>query len=469
MGLRFDPMGGGKFKAAVEAIMQAESQPVRQLENRKAKVEKKVETFQKFRTAFNELASWLDGLSSYRQFRELKVDTGIGKDLVDVTIDKDTAETGSWQLLVDEMAQRNSVISNGFEDPSEPMMGIGFIVMHREDGSSYDIWVPEEEGSLNGVAALINSDKEAPVRASVIKDDWYDNAPFRLLITSKKEGDINDLNYPDFYFLDPITDFYLEDERESQNAYLEVDGFEIETEGNKVPNFLKGVNLHLLAADPDKPFMLSITEDIPKIAEKVAKLVEKINAVLKFVNEQNAIDDRTDTSVTFAGDTSLQSIEFSLRNQVHRTITVGDPEEDDEEDLKYLRLSELGIRFQRDGLLKFDENKFKQKLEADFETVAQAITHPVYGFANTLRKYVKSYTTSLGGLLSVKEKGLQSRIKNIDNNIETKNRYLKNREKSLVDKFSRLQATLGQLQSQQQYMTAALGAPAGAGIAQLLG
>ena len=50
MGLRFDPIGGGQFKQAVKAIMEAEAQPLKTLEARKGKEESKMKLFQDFKT-----------------------------------------------------------------------------------------------------------------------------------------------------------------------------------------------------------------------------------------------------------------------------------------------------------------------------------------------------------------------------------------------------------------------------------
>ncbi len=56
MGLRFDPMGGGQFKAALQQIVEAERQPVRQLEARKKIEETKIKLFQEFKGQFANFA-----------------------------------------------------------------------------------------------------------------------------------------------------------------------------------------------------------------------------------------------------------------------------------------------------------------------------------------------------------------------------------------------------------------------------
>ena len=41
---------------------------------------------------------------------------------------KDRAEPGSYNIQIDSLAKRSSAISNGFKDPNEPSLGIGYLV-----------------------------------------------------------------------------------------------------------------------------------------------------------------------------------------------------------------------------------------------------------------------------------------------------------------------------------------------------
>ena len=123
MGLRFDPIGGGQFKAAIKSIVEAESAPIKQIEARKGREDAKLKLFQEFKGKFANVDKALAELSSFQKFRELKVDLGDGASQVSVTIDKDKAQPGTYQIEVDQLAARTSVISNGFEDAEDASMG----------------------------------------------------------------------------------------------------------------------------------------------------------------------------------------------------------------------------------------------------------------------------------------------------------------------------------------------------------
>ena len=317
MGLRFDPIGGGQFKQAVKSIIEAESQPIKQLEVHKAQEEAKMKLFQEFRSKFTNVDKALGDLTSFSKFRELKADLGDGTNFASVTIDKEKAQPGSYSLRIDDLAARTSIISNGFSSADENVLGIGFVVMKSPEGGTSEIYVGEENANLHGVATLINQQSDAPVRAAVVKDASDLDSPWKLIVTAKKDGAGNQVDFPDFYFLDGEKDLYIEDHKDAHNAIVQMNGFPIELESNEMNEFLPGVNLHLKQANPDKPFTLNITEDTQKVSGKVKNLVEQLNGVLDFVNKQNQIDEKSDTRNTFAGDTSLQGMEYRIRNLLH--------------------------------------------------------------------------------------------------------------------------------------------------------
>jgi flagellar hook-associated protein 2 len=345
-------------------------------------------------------------------------------------------------------------------------MGIGFVTLYSPDGDSVDIYIDDKNSSLRGIANQINQDPKSPVQASVIRDDSDPDAPYKILFSAKKEGDQNQIDPPDFYFMEGASDLYIDDDREAQNAELTIDGFDIELASNDVKDFLQGVNMHLKQARPDQPFTMTISEDYQKISGKVKTLVDQLNQVLQFIIKQNTIDEKTDTKSTFAGDTTLQTMEYRVRNLVHDSFGAENPKTGD---IEPIFLNQIGVEFEKTGQLSFKEDKFNKALEDNFDMIAQAISGPD-GFANKLKEIFDGFTRLGSGSLSVKEQGLRARIKQIDDQIDQKNLYLDKKKQAVVDQFSRLEGTLGNLQRQQQYLSATLGSAGGGNpITQLLG
>lgn len=465
MGLKFDPIGGGQFKQAVKQIMEAERQPVRTLEARKVREEAKLKLHQDFKVKFANMDRTLQEFQNFQNFREFKVELGDGEGLVAVTVDKTKAQPGSYMMQIDQMARRSSVISNGFSDPDEPQLGIGFAVFDLPNGDSKEVFIDPKHASLRGVASVINREADMPVQASVVKDASNPDQPWRLIMTAKNDGLDDSIGFPELYFLDGEQDFWYDGNQGSENAILKIDGFEIESDTNKIQDFLQGVNIRVRQADPDKTFELVITEDNQKMAGKVKGLVDQINGILEFINKQNQVDDKTDTSNTFAGDTSLQSIEYRIRNLLHDRYPVGDWEDYPE---KFMTLPELGIGFDKTGMLTFNEQKFTKLLEGNFQEVADAITSE-FGFASRMREVMGAYTRSNTGFLAQRENNLRSRVKAIDEQIAQKEQRLDQRNQRLTEQFSRLQGSLANLQRQQAALSSIGGGGGGNIVSQLLG
>ncbi|MCM2324081.1 MAG: flagellar filament capping protein FliD [Oligoflexia bacterium] len=460
-----EPVGGGQFKQAIKQIMEAESQPLKQLEARKTREEARLRLFQEFKGKFAGIDRAINDIATFKKLRELKADLGDGASAVSLTLDKDRAQPGTYQLQVEELAQRTSVMSNGFEDADEPILGLGFLVMNLGNGDTAEIFVDEANSSLRGVAGLINNQPDSPIRAAVIKDSTDPDDPWKIILTSKKDGAINGIEFPEFYFLDGSKDFYIDSDREAKNALVYVDGFPVELDSNDITDFLPGINLHLKQAKPGQPFAITIAEDFQKISGKIRSVVDEVNQVLSFITKQNQIDAATDTRSTFAGDTSLQTIEYRLRNMMHEgfPVPMGDGS------FRVMHLNQVGIEFDKSGQLTFKEDKFTKLMEKDFEGLSEAISGE-FGFAYQLRELIKGYTQMGSGMLNTREQGLKARIKEIDNQIDNRVRQLEKRQTSLVNQFAKLEGSLANLQRQQQQLAVAgMGGGGGNPLAQLMG
>ncbi len=465
MGLRFDPMGGGQFKNALSAIIEAEKQPLKALEKRKENENSRLKLFGDFKSKFNTLRSSLSSMIGFNKFKELKAELGDGANVMSVTIDKEKAQAGSWEVEVKELAERSSMISNGFSDPNRKILGVGYINFDLPDGSTKQVYVTENDSSLYGIAAKINAIPEGPVKATVLKDVTDTERPYRLVISAKKDGNENEVQFPQLYFTDGEEEIFIERDKGAKNALLEVDGFEVELPSNDNPDFLQGVGVQLRQAKPGQKFTMNVKADYPKVVEKVKRVVEGMNGVLEFINKQNQVNESSDTRTTFAGDTSLQNIEFRLRNLMHegflaRETPDGDP--------VIYHLGELGIEFDKKGVITLKEDRLQKMLETDFEGVAESISGD-QGLASQLKTVMDGYADAGSGVMAAREKGIQTRIRQIDETIANKERAIERKTESLTAKFSRLQASLSDMQRQQNYLQSTLGGSGGNPVSQLLG
>ncbi|WP_417337108.1 flagellar filament capping protein FliD [Halobacteriovorax marinus] len=443
MGISFGSIATGLPKDIVKQIIAAEKIPIKNMETRKEKIGDK-------KALVGELIQLMEGVrgnvlknGNARSLRELKVETN--EEILGVNADKNIAQPGTYQIEVTQLAQKSSAMSSGFENPDESYVGVGFIQYFLPDGESKEIYVDSDNSNLNAIAKLINKDSENGLRASVVNDGSGSDSPWRIILSLEETGDEKRAEFPYFYFVDGENDLYLEFEREAHDAKVKLDGFEIELPENKASELIPGVTLDLKKAKPGEEFTLKISEDTQAITAKVEGLVDSINGVLGFIKQQNNMDETTDTSRTLGGDIMLQSLEGRLRSTVFKDIKT---------EFGFKRFSDLGIKFQRDGLLKVETEVLNNALSKDYKLVTQVLTGhygeegKTKGFIDHLSDTVKASLQFPNGLLQSRKNSLQSNIDQIDRRISNKERMIEQKEKNLKDKFARLEGTISRMKSQ---------------------
>lgn len=443
-----NPLGNQKFKQVVREIMNVERQPIRQLEARKAKENERLKLIQEFLGKVRKLPDVYKELDNFRKFRELKAEWP-AKDLIDVTVDKDVAEPGDYQIEVTQLAGRHSMISNGYESPNDEI-GVGYFTYDLPNGDTKSVWLGPGDNTLRGLVSKINDQKGLGIQASLVNDGSDSGTPWRIVVHGKKSGMDNDLIFPDFYFLDGDFRFAVDDERDAQNAIVKFNGFEIMSQSNKF-ELLQGVTVDLKQAKEDYEFTLAISEDVAKISGKVKALVDSINEVLNFVIQQNKLDADSDTSKTLGGDTTLLTVQSRVQTWIFEYFNV-DPEDEE----AFMRLGDVGVSFQKTGLLSFEETKFKKALEENFEGVA-ALFAGEGNFIDRIKELTSSLLAPGTGVVGSREAGIKSRIKEIDRTIINREMALSRREDQLKRQFSQLEGLSSSMQSQQAYLAQALG------------
>ncbi|WPU65507.1 flagellar filament capping protein FliD [Peredibacter starrii] len=445
MGISFGSINSGLPKDIVQQIVEAEKIPIQQMEVRKGKINDKKSLVQQLTTLVENMRGEVLKNKNARSLRELAINTGDSKH-INVTADKNIADPGKYQLEVVQLAQKSSAISNGVEDKDKTYVGVGYIRVNLPNGDEKEIYVDEKHATLSGIAKLINGDSELGIRANVVNDGKDSDEPYRLIVSMTETGDGNRVEFPYLYLVDGEVDIYFEQERPAQDAKVKLDGFEIEVPSNKVTDLIPGVTIDLKKALPGEEINIEITEDVQKIGGKVNSLIDNINNVLKFIKEQNSLDEKTDTQRTLGGDSTLTTIESRVRSAVFTSVMT---------DAGPMRMGDLGVTFQRDGLLKFDQAKFEQALSKDYKSVSQTLTGKYSlengkskGFIDILDETAQTLLSQPTGVLPTRKGGLQSQINQIDRQIANRQRTIAQKEDILKAKFARLEETISKIKGQ---------------------
>ncbi len=444
LGIAFGSINSGLPKDIVQQIIQAEKIPIQKMEERKGKIESKKTLLQDLMKRVENMRGAIYANKSDRSFREFAVN--VSGDGIAATVDKNIAEPGTYQIEVLQLAQKSSAISNGVADKDKTYTGVGYLQYELPDGTSKEIYIDTEHANLTGIAKLINGDSENGMHANVVDSGDGSDEPWKLLITLDNTGDNSKAYFPNLYLVDGEVDIWFDNEREAQDAKIKLDGFEIELPSNQTTDLIPGVTIDLKKAEPGNELTLDIQEDTAKMAGKIDELITNINEVIKFIKEQNAMDENTDTTRTLGGDITLQTLESRIRSTIFAGVKT---------DFGARRIGDLGLTFQRDGLLKLDKDKFQSELDKNLKMVSQVLNGKysiedgkINGFIDNLDKLVSDALKRPSGILSSRKEGLDTQIRQIDRRIENKERQIARKEENLKNKFARLEETISRIKTQ---------------------
>ena len=120
-----------------------------------------------------------------------------------------------------------------------------------------------------------------------------------------------------------------------------------------------------------------------------------------------------------------------------------------------MRIGDMGVTFERSGLLKYDQAKFEAALNKDYKAVSEVITgtyDPVAGktngFIDLLEDAAKTLLNQPNGTLQTRKSGLDSQISQIDRQIANRQRMITQKEEVLKAKFARLEETMSKIRGQ---------------------
>ena len=142
------------------------------------------------------------------------------------------------------------------------------------------------------------------------------------------------------------------------------------------------------------------------------------------------------------GDSMLRTIESSLRR------IIIDPEYAEGTPVK--RLTEIGIEFNRNGTLDYSADKFNKALSANPQGVAKFLRGDGFstGFVSKVKREINALLDSQSGSIANRKRGQDTKIKQINDRIDNKERQLVGKEDGLRQKFADLEQKMSALNQQ---------------------
>ncbi|PIU00660.1 MAG: flagellar hook associated protein [Bdellovibrionales bacterium CG10_big_fil_rev_8_21_14_0_10_45_34] len=457
MAISFGGINTGLPPNLVDQLVEAERIPIKNIETKKAKASEKLGLVNQLDEKLRAINENMSSLADSGGFRDMLLKSG-DPTIVDGSVDPEKADTGRWNLEIVKLAEKAGAMSNLLPDTNSTELGVGYLRFETEDGDK-EVFINGENNTLENVAKAIN---RAPInmRATIVQEKGGDEKGYRLLITHKEIGEEHPIDFPTVYMLDGDQDFFFDIKREASNGKIKLDGFEMEIQDNVIRDLIPGVTLDIKKQAPGEVITLGITEDFEVIAGKVKAFVDTMNEVLSFIQSQSKIDGNTDTSRTLGGDNLLRTVENRLRSLIQNPV-VGIQG-------NYKRLSEVGVEFNRNGTLSYNDEKFQSALQSNpYDVHALFVGDGLsVGIIPTTKRTVGTLIDSSFGVIPNRKRGLQTNIDQMDRRIEGMERRVSQREQTLKRQFANLESTMSRLKQQGALVQAKMGG-AGGGIGGL--
>ena len=447
-GFRITGMASGLPPNIVDQIMEAERIPIKNIEQKKTKLEDTQKLVTDLETKITDITKNLNELLSNKGFTDLKL-VSSDPSIIDGSVDPNAVVTGDYGIEVLQLANKPGAISNGFKDRNVSQIGVGYLKFNTPSGKK-EVYINPSNSTLDGIAAQINASPFG-LRATVIEDRADKSEPFRLMVTGLASGADQQVDFPTVYMLDGDQDFYFDRKRPAQNAKIKLDGFELELSENQTDKVIPGMSLDLKQAAPGREIRVNVKENFEAISGKIKSFVDAYNAALGFIQNQSKMSKDgagRDRLGPLGGDSLLRRVETSLRRIIQNPqIGLGSD---------ITRVIDIGIEFNRNGTLNFSQEKFNKVLNSNPKGVAAFLRGDGFnvGFVPTLKREIGYLLTPSTGVLSNRKKSISDRIDRMNQSIDSKERQLVRREEGLRKKFSDLEAKMSGIQRQG----AALGA-----------
>ena len=276
--------------------------------------------------------------------------------VVDITTTS-SATSGTYSLVVDNLATETKIISNGFANTTSELEN-GRVKV-TSGSASATVTINSTNNSLDGLRLAINN-LGLDVKASFL-NDGDDTVPVRLLISGNLTGATGAVTMS--YSKDsiyPVDEISFTTTQEAKNASFSIDGVSISKSSNTVSDVISGAALKLQSAGSGT---ISLSTDTDAITTKVSDFVDEYNEISLFLSEQLALDTDTEETGVLFGNFAVQNLQQILRSSISSKVTgiTGD----------YTYLSQIGISTKSDGTLILDTDVLSEALIDDIQNVSQ--------------------------------------------------------------------------------------------------
>lgn len=426
----------------IDAIIAASGIPKQSIEARIADYEAKSSKISDLVNRMANITTALEDMASIGDFRSYAADY-VENDAFSVDVDGEAVE-GSYEIEVSDTAKAEQWVSTGFSDAESDASLVGDLVLGYDSDSTT---ITVDGMSLEEIATEIN---DVDGLTAYVMDTGDSTNPYRLVV----QGDDRGTDYSiDFSSSTAAVSSALgfDDTAnrtvEAASASLTINGVEVTSDTNTVTDAVPGMTITLTGTNAGDALTVEVSSDPDAIEEKVQAFVDAYNDVVNFISTNSIYDTDEGIRGAFVGESGVRRVSSGMQ-----AIVTGVYSDLGQE---YDSLTLIGISSTSTGTLEIDSDKFQEILLSDPDQVADLFTSDD-GFIAAMNDQLDVYTDSTTGSLSVRKDSIEGRITDLNDDIDAMNDRIDRLESRLRSQFTRMEASIGELQSTGAFIASML-------------
>lgn len=375
------------------------------------------------------LASALQALTDAQGVLAEKQGSSSDPNVLSLTSSTASAVAGSHTIVVTQLAQTSSYVSDAIKNDGDTLSGSLTI-----NGKTLNIDSADNDTTLSLLESAINSGSFG-VTASIVTDA----SGSRLSLQSNTSGAAGQITLSG-NITDTTTNSAVNMSvgQSGQDAQLTVDGVQLTSASNTITGAISGVTFQLLSTSPkdangnQENVQVQITNDNSDVETAIGKFVNAYNTVVGDLNTQEG-KDSSGNPEPLDGSPMLASLQSQLESAISFTQSSG----------AVSSLSQLGITFSSsdDGTLTLDGNALDSELSSNYQDVVNFFQPG----SNGASSFGDNMTAVLNGLSSSDPNGAISLALKQNSNEETQlNTTISNEETRITAEQTSLTNELNQ-------------------------
>ncbi|MDI3269504.1 MAG: flagellar filament capping protein FliD [Bacillota bacterium] len=434
----------------IQAILQAESRPLKLLQKQLSTLKAKADAWNPLRSQMQNLRDLTSDWQKDETWHPYQVSVEGSQGVKASLTDAGQVLAGRYQVTIQSLAQGEVLLSapGAVTDPAAPLGYTGTLTIQ---GAAISLTGGE---SLQEVARLITATApETGLQARVVTpyDPQSGTSYAALLLESSRPGASQRIAFADgtagptggsllvdLGILQNAGDTYAQGPAVIQAAadtLVEVNGVTYRQDSLTLTGIIPGVEVSLAGGRPGDSMTVNVQEDGAALRDRVAQWVDAMNELLRSIKEATRYDPVSQKAGPLQGDVQV----LLLQQGLGRILSP---------------LGELGIHQKADGTLEFDGARWEEALRQDSVRTKDLLAG-AGGAASRLLPELDRWLKA-GGLLDSNRNAWQNQERMLQDRMTRMQDFLLQREELLRRQFNAMEDAMARMNQLSQSMAAAI-------------